>query len=366
MPSGVSSPSGVYPSSTVTYRTTPLQTGQTPSQTGTTGTSSTPPPPAQLTKNPAGIFCLLTGDTVQRPFSLTALNALTSWSNSNIDGVAERSWWNKVEPTQGVRDWSFIDEVVNTAKEKNKKISINIMAGINTPDWVYASGVPKFPVTFQGQSLTLPLLWDQKYLDLWGSLIQEAGERYDGDSSISYVHIAGLGATAETYFVKSANEVAAMNALGGINKWIEGAEKIIDIYASAFPTTPIIIALSPPAPGADGDRAMNAVVEYGVSHYPGHFGIANHGLNAKSSTGYLANKLISDHSSDSPVGFQMVWSTVGTNASLIQGTLAEALETANTLKAHFVEVYVVDCDNTSYASTLKHYGSIYKANAGVP
>lgn len=323
-----------------------------------------------ISKKPAGIYCLLNGDTIQNPILPSRLTTLQSWTDTNIDGVAVRSWWNKIETSEGTRDWAYIDEAVRLAEQNHKQISISVMAGINTPEWVYTKGAKKFtlsvPSLQSGQSETIqsmPFPWDTSFLSSWGSFVNALGARYDGKPVVSYVYINGAGVASETYFVKSASDFAAFNAAGGIAKWIEGTEKIIDLYATAFPHTPVVIALASPVSGADGgDTAMKTIIDYGTSKYPGHFGITNHGLSARSSSVSLPNQLIQSHSSDSPVGFQMVWSTAGANASQIGGTLEQALEKASLLKAHFVEVYLSDCTNASYGTTLKTYGIAYKQN----
>ncbi len=316
-------------------------------------------------KIPSGIFCLLNGDTVENPIPPEKLSTLSVWKDEAVSGIAVRSWWNKIENTEGTYDWKFIDEAVRLAEQHDKQVSISIMSGVSTPAWVYDHNVPifSFSAPFAGGAIrTMPVPWNTTYLSLFDSFVRKLGDRYDDSDAVTYVYVNGMGPASETYFA-SAKESDAFEAIGGITAWIDGAEKIIDSYADAFPKTPFVVALASPIPGADGDRAMQSIIDYGIEKYEGAFGITNHGLNALSSTSFLPNKLISTYSDTTPVGFQMVWSTTGTNAQAVRGTLAEALENADELNAHFVEVYLSDCTTPSYRNIIESYNNKFISNA---
>src|ERR1700738_982837 len=59
-------------------------------------------------------------------------------ANPNVDGIALRSYWNHLEPADGVYDWSYIDKPLAQAVAAGKSVSLSDTAGIQTPDWVYA------------------------------------------------------------------------------------------------------------------------------------------------------------------------------------------------------------------------------------
>jgi len=109
------------------------------------------------------------------------------------------------------------------------------------------------------------------------------------------------------------------------------------------------------APPIKGDMsATRALVEYGVTRYPGRFGIMHDGLNATSAPGFYPDHAVTIYSAKSPAGFQMVWSTVGDEgAKRVKGTLAQALARAAAYNAQWVEVYEEDCQNPAYANDLR-------------
>jgi len=80
-----------------------------------------------------GIFCLLEGDKTDRP--VRNLAERSCWTNPNVDGVALRTFWDKVEPENGKFDWSHFDEGVRLASRHHKRLTIAVAAGIHTPAW---------------------------------------------------------------------------------------------------------------------------------------------------------------------------------------------------------------------------------------
>ena len=51
--------------------------------------------------------------------------------------------WNSVEKSQGVYDWSFMDQCIEKASKDKTSLYFGFEAGPETPDWVYEKGVPK-------------------------------------------------------------------------------------------------------------------------------------------------------------------------------------------------------------------------------
>lgn len=305
---------------------------------------------------PTGIFALLEGDRIERP--LRDLAGRAAWRNPNVAGLTLRTAWNKVEPAPLEWNWMLFDEGLELARKHDKRIGLSLIAGAQTPEWVFREGAKRFEFTMKTNfkadfQAHMPLPWDEAFLDKWAQVLNAMGKRYDGDPHVAYVMVGGLGAAMESYFAKRPEDASALQRVGGVRKWVEGAKKVIDLHAAAFARTPFIMAMAPPVPGPAGESALREVVEYGVNKYPGRFGVMHHGLNAKSSSKYLPNRLVSGLSDKTTVGFQMVWSTQGQNAPRIRGSLRDALDRAQELRAHFVEVYAVDCDNPTYAGDLR-------------
>src|SRR5579872_4887564 len=50
-------------------------------------------------------------------------SAQSDLDNSNVDGLAFYTWWSRIEPEQGVFDWTALDAHVNAATGAGKHFS---------------------------------------------------------------------------------------------------------------------------------------------------------------------------------------------------------------------------------------------------
>lgn len=311
-------------------------------------------------KPAAGIMYL----TDYRPDGLSG----TPYDNPAVDGVIFRAAWMITEPQNNVYDWRQIDNLVAAAKRSGKTFGLGMVAGFRSPEWFLNSGAITLTTTFdpnyaQQRRITQPVPWDPAFQKHWGQFLKVMAERYDAEPNVSYVLIAGLGRAFEPFMARSPEDVLAFEALGGLPKWTEGAKAVIDLYARHFRKTPFIMTMHYPVPSPEGRRALENVVNYGLRTYPGRFGVKYDALDAVASTKEYFNSTILEWSGRTPVGYQMVWSSTGINAGWLRGTLAESLQRGVANKAHFVEVYAVDCDDPKYADLLKSTSKGLKANA---
>jgi hypothetical protein len=311
---------------------------------------------AGLKPGPHGIYALLPSYNSERPVDLNR----PVWANPLVQGVTIRTVWKNVQPAAETLDWSYFDTAVAAAKSHGKSVGLSLAAGVFTPEWVYDGGAARFNFTLMGPYIpatpkTMPEPWDARFLAQWVATISAMGRRYDGDPAVAYVMIGGLGFSIESVYVKTPEDIAKLQSLGGAAQWLAGAEKIVDLYAAAFPHTPFIYAMAPPIKG--DMSATKALVEYGMARYPGRFGIMHDGLNATSAPGFYPDHAVMTYSAKGPAGFQMVWSTEGAEgAQRVKGTLGQALGLAVTYNAQWVEVYETDCQNAAYAGDLRASG----------
>jgi hypothetical protein len=307
---------------------------------------------AGLKPGPHGIYALLPSFNSDRPVDLSR----PVWSNPLIRGVTVRTVWKNVQAGADRMDWSYFDNAAAAAASHGKSVGLSLAAGIFTPDWVYRAGAARFDFTLTGpwiptRPMTMPEPWDAPFLTQWGAVVRAMGRRYDGNPAVSYVMIGGLGFSIESVYAKSPEDIAKFQSLGGPARWLDGAKRIVDLYAAAFPSTPFIYAMAPPVKGDFGPT--RALVEYGVAKYPGRFGIMHDGLNATAAPGFYPDHAVTTYSAKIPAGFQMVWSAAGDEgAQRVKGTLSQALARAADFNAQFVEVYETDCQDPACAIDL--------------
>jgi hypothetical protein len=302
---------------------------------------------------PAGIVRLFSTDVAKPGNS-------PSWSNPNLDGMRLRPAWRDVQTGPASYNWSSIDAVVSLGSQYGKTIGLSVGAGVFSPQWLYDAGATKYKLQ-DGSGLSMPLPWDNAFLTKWLALVRAMGARYDGNPAIGYIVISGLGQNVETFLAQTTADDASLTALGGTTAWVAAAQEIISVYAEAFPNTPFFITACTPFANYDGLPALQQVVDWGVTTYPGRFGIMNAGLNAKSSTVYYPNLAIYTYGATQPVGFQMVCSSI-LNRSRLGGTLGQALTKGVGLGAEFVEVYQSDADAPANQAVLKTQGALLQAN----
>ena len=283
-----------------------------------------------------------------------------SWNNTNLDGVRLRPIWSDLAPSRGVYDWSSVDRIFAIAAQHGKFVGLSVAAGLYTPQWVYDAGAYEYTL-LDGthQSMTLP--WDPVFQSKYLPFIREMGRRYDGNPSLRYIVMGGLGQNIESYLSKSDADDAALTALGGLDAWVAAAEQIISVYAAAFPTTPFFITASRVLTNDYDQVALKEVLEWAVATYPGRFGIMNATLNANSSTAYYPNLAIYTYRDTQPVGFQMLCSSIN-DPRRLGGTLDEALTAGVDLGAEYVEVYQSDADAPANQPVLARQGDALEAN----
>lgn len=323
-------------------------------------------PISDIKPGPVGIYCLMPGDMPDR--RINYLGDVKSWEYEYVDGFTLRTSWDRIEAEEGKRDWSYIDQGVSLARKHNKKIGLSIRAGVNTPNWVYQSGARSFTYTLNYNyktntpSVRMPLIDDKVFHAKFKGFIDDLAARYDQDETVSYVMITGLGHEMETYYIKVKADMETFEKNGGWNAYQEGSDEILKIY-TAFKRTPVHLGLAQITPDPKSWEILEGICAKGLAMFPRRFGLQNQGLTAAASDRFLPHKMVRDNTTVAPVGFQMVWETRGPNASLLKGTLREALDAGVKLKAHFIEVYAYDLDQEGFVNDFREIQKGLKENA---
>lgn len=383
-------------------------------------------------KKGIGIMYLTTSDQAGNPPH--DLSADPEWTNPLVQGVALRTTWARLEPTEGSYYWTFLDQGMALAKTYGKKISILVTAGVTTPQWVFDAGAKSFIVT-QGANVTVTdavttagsatvtsatanwtddmlnygitggsipagaqivavnspnsvdvypstgitsatgvtttttamspegLPWDPVFQAKFNAFVQAFGARYDSNPNLVYVVMGGFGRRAESYFVTTDDDQAALDTLaasqgyGGVNPgltaWQAGAEWCIDQYAKRFPKVPFILDLGSPYPTDAGNATLQTVCNYGAAKYSKRFAVKSDGLAVSGPpTNSIGATEVALLSPTAEVGYQMGLpqkDAVDSNGTL---NLTDSLNRGIGFGAHFIEVYASDCNDPNEASAL--------------
>jgi hypothetical protein len=190
----------------------------------------------------------------------------TALSQDYVDGAAIMLEWKAFEPQPDVYDWSDLDRWVEKAVTLHKKLSIGVVGGWFTPDWLYGSGygVPKNSFNYDRSRresactiLTLPSFWHPVYLREYGKMMAALSQHLRGlqgpglpsgavYKALRVVKLSGINNTTEELRVDATkpdngpcqqSDAAAIWAQAGFtpDKVIAAWKTIAEDTAKAFP-----------------------------------------------------------------------------------------------------------------------------------
>jgi hypothetical protein len=214
-----------------------------------------PTPSPCETLVPSGVFDLV---GFGRQVTTSAL------TNPDVDGISVRDKWWHLEPSEGVYDWSTLDAYVAriTPFGKNILIRIGTMGGRhslggNTPDWVM-DAVGANTITYYdsgGVLRTIPLFWDQTFLNKKIAMIAAVGARYSGNPLVKVATASFANRNSEDWSVPDStqidgippagsSEVTRMLAAGYTHqKMVDAGTQIMDAAMTAWPNQAIYMAI---------------------------------------------------------------------------------------------------------------------------
>jgi hypothetical protein len=298
---------------------------------------------AQTKQTASGVFALLEPDTTAHP--IKSLPVWHCWTNSNIAGIVLRTDWATVETAEDQYDWSFLDTGMSLGLSHGKKIIISVDAGASSPSWIYGLGAQQFTLATGG---IMPCPWDPVFKDRWSRFWTQFGQRYDSKPQLVCVTASGPGRSVEYFFAQTTADAKELKASVGVQGWINAANVNTAAFIAALPTTPIFCATGVPVIW-HGSVPMTSVINYGMTTYPGQFGIQSNELTAIPFNNGIFPHTTLPAAGVSPMGFQMLQSA-GTGK--LQGSLQQALDNGISYGTHFIEVYNVDCEDPNQQSVI--------------
>jgi hypothetical protein len=195
-------------------------------------------------------------------------------SNPYLKGLTIRVLWKEEEPQEDHFDWSALDRMIAVAHNRHVYFTLDPVAGVMTPDWVYGAGAKKFssidtnhfhPTV--GQMRSMPVPWDAVYHSLWRKFLTQLAARYGNDPSLLEVTINGHNTTVEMVMPHTPDDRAHWQQLGWSPELVESDWKgWIDFFAQIFPATHIGLMLSPMY-GQSTQPVVQRLATYAVSRY---------------------------------------------------------------------------------------------------
>jgi hypothetical protein len=330
------------------------------------------PSRAQIIPQTTGLFAINATGNFR---SKTNASMLT---NPSIRGIFVSMNWNVLEATEGSYYWSSLDSMLSQAGAAGKQVTLGVMAGYETPSWVYADGAQSFQflwdktggasgaATCSVQSLPVP--WDPVFLAKWATFIQALGARYSANPTLVSVMLYGVNfESVETSLPVSNGEKiqgegksctgynypALWQAAGYTRVKVEDALELLQtFYQGAFPNTQLLAGLNPhgfPPINQAGNLIAKQTADFqvpsdlianGAATLGSQYSAGDGGLSA---TGWTWSTL-TDYASTLDTGYQ--------TTTALGSALPAAMDMAIAAGSQWLQLYSSDVTLSSNQSAL--------------
>lgn len=207
--------------------------------------------PAVGRKQPAGIYSL--DRVVNKPF---------------VHGVVVRARWSDLEPTEGVYDFSEIDEAIRAASAVGQSVTIATLPNF-APSWLIAKvqGTPdQVFVDARGYQNIVP--WNETMLLALEKLVKaHAAHTVDGvklgaHPAVKQINASIGGVTSVRLIVQPPGYT--------YEKFAAAVERSLDFWATAFPTGPhLYVGMFYFNPTNQSPPSSDVMLEYLLNRYDG-------------------------------------------------------------------------------------------------
>jgi hypothetical protein len=299
-----------------------------------------------------------------------------------VTGYSIRVSWKQLEPVKGQYNWQPIDDIINLAKKNGKYITLRILAGILSPNWVIESmSIPKLEFVNRnrnkegyGRTVHQPAPWDTNYLNTYYLFLEALAKRYSNESLLYWIAVSGpVMGPATPHLPKDQETVNIMERQGLTKeKWRKVWEEAIDRTSQAFPQKSISLCLDIPPYYPD---LADQLAAYAVSKYGHRMCLQSNGLSAKFLITSKRNQRIEDflnifprYKDKATIGFQMTWAAAWKSRGRDRlGPLDEAINAGIKLGASYLEIYQDDIIDPANAPILadasKRLGAVIRTGA---
>ena len=334
----------------------------------------------------------LDGSTVEGVATLTSLTA--NFTSADVGRIIVSAYF----PVGTTITAKTSSTVVQTSAAATKSTTIKKPLTFSVLSRV-AGGVP-FRVLSSDEGV-MPVPWDPIYKSQWKTFVAAMGAKYDNNPQLRYVVMTGFQKVAECYLATTPEDIAFFDASAlaagylptdtlpaGLVAWEATAKEMIGQFMASFPNTPLLITGARPYGSPDyqevGTEAMNDIFDWGLSTYPGRFGIMNCQLHVGSAAGYFLNSRIVDNSGTIPTGLQFLCAGTSNNPDNLPRlcdappwgdlpllTIPDAVNTTCAAGVGFgsgyIEVYESDVNNPDLQGILAaHQAALLGGDSSAP
>lgn len=326
-------------------------------------------------------------------YAVTPLNRQLDESvvaTPSLSGISIRVGWSALQPSAQEPDFSLIDAQLALARKYNKKVSLSIEAGIETPDWVYSLGARPFSFVLDEsagervcQRVRMPIPWDPVYLDSFRSLIRAASRRYNRSSLLTHIKVTGISSTGQaaalphaaaqtistkTKLCTTSDELTAWLDVGYSRpRVVQSFRELIELFSQSFTSHRIAVVIDAKGFPPVGERgALLAGAAYDIDIVPELLKLAIAGRESR--VLIQSNELTNTSTYPFPIqfgeqitiGYQLRWPVTDDKAARMNGGTHEspvavfdgAVRKGVVARARYLEVQPEDIKNPQLSSSL--------------
>jgi hypothetical protein len=298
---------------------------------------------------PAGIYCSCPPSNNTGSSSVMAAVATKAY----VKGILVRVSWKDMEGVDDTYNWSLIDNQLTLARSYNKKVSLAVGGGPNTPAWLYALGVDTihYNLPFSG---SIPVPWNSIFLDKWTSFISKLGNRYKNDTTIQLVYITNASTNGFEMQLPF-NPVPSYTSIGySEQKVIDSWKRVMDTFNTAFPNHYLTNDFHPVN---SSNLIADSLYAYGKNAIGNRYGANGWWFTQNNTSVYapqyaiLQNAGIDNRFS----GIQMAYSGTASPGSFGTGGLPAALQLTSANNICYCEVWNSDITNGGFDSLFASF-----------
>lgn len=159
-------------------------------------------------------------------------------NNPYISGLTLKIKWKDFHPVKDKIEWQKLELLISMAAEKKKMVTLALIPGYSTPEWVFDAGITKI----QTKDGFAPIPWDTTYMRLFTKDVKAIAKLYANDSRVNMVEILGHHFRGEE--MHAPNKNLFMQFGWNKNVVIANWKYWINLYDSLYPYMKLNLVVS--------------------------------------------------------------------------------------------------------------------------
>ncbi|RPD93043.1 hypothetical protein EGM88_13920 [Aureibaculum marinum] len=167
----------------------------------------------------------------------------TALAHPQAKGSLIRVTWKDLEPAKGLYDFTALEEKISIVKSYNKKWSLAIIAGNDSPEWLLTDIKADFfeIVDINNTLKKIPKIWDPKVNERLDLLARQLAETYNNDIDLTLVYVPQMTVNGIEGHFNGVTSSELINAGLTANRWVSSVKETAKIFANYFSNKAIAV-----------------------------------------------------------------------------------------------------------------------------